>query len=220
MFYGARIETMTIVGLTGGIGTGKSTIAAMFKKRGAYIIDYDELARVVVEPDKPAWKDIVEFFGASILKPDRAIDRAKVGEIVFADKRKRKILESFIYPRLGEEYARRIQDIEEKDPEAIIIADVPLLIETSMQGMFEKVIVVYAPREQQLQRLIDRDGFARESALKRLDAQMPIEEKVKCADFVIHNTGSPEEAEAEVDEVWKTLNTLKKGQSAPDRLPT
>lgn len=205
---------MIIVGLTGGIGTGKSTVAGMFEKRGAHIIDYDQLTRIVVEPDKPAWKDIVDYFGTSVLKADRTLDRAKLGEIVFADKQKRKVLESFIYPRLGEEYLRRIQEVREKDPEAIVLADVPLLIEVGMQGMFEKIIVVYATPEQQLQRLVDRDGLSRESALKRLDAQMPIDEKITYADFVIHNVASLERVEADVEKVWTALNSLKKNRTA------
>ncbi len=205
---------MIIVGLTGGIGSGKSTVAAMFRKRGAYIIDYDQLTRVVVEPDKPAWKDIVDYFGTFLLKADRTLDRAKLGEIIFSDKQKRRILESFIYPRLGEEYSRRIHEVAEKDPNAIVFADVPLLLETGMQGMFEKIILVYASPQQQLQRLIDRDGLSRESALKRLDAQMPIEEKIKYADFVIHNTASPEEVETEVEKVWTALNSLRKNRAS------
>jgi dephospho-CoA kinase len=201
---------MLHVGLTGGIGTGKSTIAAMFAKRGAYVLDYDELSHYVVEPEKPAWRDIVDFFGPSILREDRTINRPRLGEIVFADADKRRQLQSFIYPRLGEEYARRIQEITQKDPNAIIMADVPLLIETGMKSMFEKIILVYATREQQLGRMTARNGFDLESATKRLNAQMPIEEKLQYADYVVHNTGSLAAAEEQVEGIWNELVSLSR----------
>ncbi|NQU07930.1 MAG: dephospho-CoA kinase, partial [Candidatus Abyssubacteria bacterium] len=110
---------MLIVGLTGGIATGKSTVASMFEKRGAVLVDFDVLSRVVVEPDTPGWKDIVDFFGTSILTDDRTLDRARLSEIVFVDEKERKQLQGFIYPRLFEEYSRRIKEIEENDPDAI-----------------------------------------------------------------------------------------------------
>jgi dephospho-CoA kinase len=201
-------EDMMHVGLTGGIGSGKSTVAALFQKHGAFVIDYDYLAHVVVEPGKPAWKDIVDFFGHSILKDDRTLDRPRIGQIVFADNEKRKKLESFIYPRLGEEYSSRIEVVLAKNPDAIVMADVPLLIEKGMQGLFEKIILVYATREQQLQRLTARDGLDIDSALKRLAAQMPIDEKLQFADYVIRNTGSIEEVEVEVNTIWNELVRL------------
>ena len=200
---------MLIVGLTGGIATGKSSIAAMFERRGAHVIDFDVLARVVVEPGKPAWNDIVDFFGSSVLNEDRTLNRAKVGDIVFADKGKRRALEGFIYPRISEEYARLLGEINDGDPDAIVLADVPLLIETGMKGLFEKIIVVYAPREQQMERLIHRDGLDREAAMRRLEAQMPIEDKLKHADYVVRNSGSLEEAEIEVDGIYKSLLELR-----------
>lgn len=199
---------MPIIGLTGGIATGKSTVSEMLKKNGAHIIDFDVLSRVVVEPDLPAWKDIVDFFGESVLNEDRTLNRTRLGEIVFDDEEKRRQLQGFIYPRLFEEYSRRVEEIRETDPEAIIIVDVPLLIEIRLQHMFEKIIVVYAPEEQQLRRLIERDGFSREDAEKRLQAQMPIEEKLKHADYVIHNTGSLEDTEIEVGKILQEIQAL------------
>ena len=199
---------MLIAGLTGGIATGKSTVSEMFRKLGAHVIDFDVLSRVVVEPDMPAWQDIVQFFGESVLSADRTLDRARLGDIVFDDEEKRKQLQGFIYPRLFEEYSRRIRDIEEKDSSAIVIADVPLLIEIRLQTMFEKIILVYAPEEQQLQRLIERDGFSNEDARKRLEAQMSIEEKLQYADYVVHNTGSLESTEAEAQDIYRELQRL------------
>ena len=156
---------MLIVGLTGGIATGKSSVSEMLRKRGAYIMDFDVLARVVVEPDKPAWNDIIDFFGTSVMNEDRTLDRAKLADIVFDDKDKRITLQGFIYPRLFEEYSRQINEINEKDPDAIIIADVPLLIEINLQHMFAKIILVYANREEQIQRLTERDCLDRDVQL-------------------------------------------------------
>jgi dephospho-CoA kinase len=200
---------MLIIGLTGGIASGKSAVAAMFEKRGAHVINFDVLARVVVEPDMPAWKDIVAHFGTDILNEDRTLNRAKLGDIVFSDVQQRKALESFIYPQLFVEYNRRIEEIRSKDPNAIVFADVPLLFEIRLQSMFDKIVVVYATHEQQMKRLIERDGLDHESALKRLNAQMPLEQKMQQADYVIHNTGSLEETEADVNETWNTLSRLK-----------
>lgn len=199
---------MLIVGLTGGIATGKSSVAAMFQKRGAHVIDYDELSHLVIEPDRPAWKDIVDFFGNSVLNEDRTIDRPKLGKIVFSDADKRKRLQGFIYPRLFEEYNRRLQEISQKEPRAIVLADVPLLIEQGMQAMFAKLIVVYATREQQIDRLTRIKGYDVDDAVERLQAQMPVDEKLKYADYVVHNTGPLEQTEVEVEEIWKDLLRL------------
>ena len=200
---------MLIVGLTGGIATGKSTVVAMFEKRGARILDFDVMARVVVEPGMPALQDIVAYFGQSVLKDDGPLDRTKVGEIVFGDAEKRKTLEGFIYPRLFEEYARRVKEVEEKHPDALVLVDTPLLFEANLEHMFEKIIVVHSTREEQIERMVERDGLDREDAIMRLEAQMPTEEKLKRADYVIHNSGSLEEVESEVDEIWETLQDLR-----------
>jgi dephospho-CoA kinase len=200
---------MLIIGLTGGIATGKSTVVAMFERRGARILDFDVMARVVVEPGTPALKDIVAYFGQSVLKKDRTLDRTKVGEIVFGDAEKRKTLEGFIYPRLFEEYARRVKEIEEKHPDALVLVDTPLLFEANLEHMFEKIIVVHSTREEQIERIVERDGLGREDAFRRLEAQMPTEEKLKRADYIIHNSGSLEDVESEVDEIWETLQDLR-----------
>ena len=199
---------MLIVGLTGGIATGKSTVTAIFEKRGAKIFDYDVVAREVVEPDTPAWKDIVEYFGESILNDDRSLDRAKIGDIVCPDPEERKKLEGFIYPRLFEEYSRRIREIEQNDPDALVLADTPLLFEAHLEGMFDKIVVVYATREQQIQRLTERDGLDRDAVLARLDAQIPTEEKLDRADYVIQNCDSIEDMEREVNALFDKLQKV------------
>jgi len=201
---------MLIVGLTGGIATGKSTVSAMFEKRGAIVVDFDVLSRVVVEPDMPAWKDIVEYFGESVLNEDRTLDRAKIGDIIFPDPDKRKKLEGFIYPRLFEEYARRIREIEQNDPDALVLADVPLLFEVHLESMFDKIVVVYATREEQVRRLTERDGLDRDAVIARLEAQMPTDEKCERADYVIRNCGSIEDLEREVRNIFGELEKLKR----------
>lgn len=201
---------MLIVGLTGGIATGKSAVTARFEERGAVVIDFDAMTREVMEPDMPAWNDIVEFFGESILNDDRTLDRARLADVVFADPEKRLKLERFIHPRLFEEYSHRIAEIEENDPDALVLVDTPLLVEVNLQSMFDEIVVVYATREEQIERLTARDGLDEEAILARLDAQMPTEDKIEHADYVIRNSGSLEDLNHEVDKVFEVLLKLSK----------
>lgn len=201
---------MLIVGLTGGIATGKSAVTARFKERGAVIIDFDAMTREVMEPDMPAWNDIIDFFGESVLNDDRTLDRARLADVVFADPEKRLKLERFIHPRLFEEYSLRIAEIEENDPDALVLVDTPLLVEVNLQSMFDEIVVVYATREEQIERLTARDGLDEEAILARLDAQMPTEDKLEHADYVIRNSGSLEDLNHEVDKVFEVLLKLSK----------
>jgi dephospho-CoA kinase len=199
-----------LLGVTGGIATGKSTVVRMLKELGAPVIDFDLIARQVVEPDKPAWKDIVDYFGTQILQEDRGLDRKKLSDIVFGDLEKRKKLEGFTHPRIQLEFIRQLNEIVENNPEAIIQVDVPLLIEQNMQFMFHKNLVVYTSAEKQMERLMEREGIGREEAATRLKAQLPIEEKVGYADFVIDNNGSLEETRKQVGDLWEKLKTIQK----------
>jgi dephospho-CoA kinase len=198
-----------LVGLTGGIATGKSVVASMLEELGAPLIDFDVLSRRVVEPDKPAWRDIVSFFGEQVLADDRTLDREKLGEIVFRDLEKRKKLESFTHPRIGEEFMAEVLTIRGRDPEAIIQVGIPLLIETNMQFMFDHLVVVYVPREIQLARLMARDGLDGEAAEARLRAQMPPDEKLDYADSIIDNTGSLEDTRRQVKDLWDRLREIR-----------
>jgi len=182
----------------------------MLRQKGAYVIDFDLLARKVVEPDKPAWKDIVAYFGEQILREDRTLDRKKLADLVFKDIEKRKKLESFTHPRINEEFVKELGDITSRDPNAIILVDVPLMIERNLQYMFHKTLVVYVPREIQIERLIKRDGINREEALSRLAAQLPIEEKTGYADFVINNAGPLEETQKQGDDLWEKLKQIQR----------
>jgi dephospho-CoA kinase len=203
-------DNRLLLGLTGGIATGKTTVAKMLKERGAFLIDFDIIARQVVEPGKPAWKDIAAYFGKQVLQDDETLDRKKLSDIVFRDSKKRKKLEGFTHPRIQEEFVKQVNEIAEKDPNAIIQVDVPLLIEFNQQYIFHKVLVVYTPVEKQVERLVERDGITKEEAADILKAQLPIDEKVEYADFVIHNEHSLEETKKQVEELWKKLRKTQK----------
>jgi len=198
---------MIIIGLTGGIGSGKSSVTEMFKDEGAYVIDFDYLARVVVEPDKPAWKDIIDYFGPEILSPDRTLNRSILAEIVFSDTKSRKVLEGFTHPRIFEERDTLIKDIKKKDPNAVVIIDVPLLFELSLKKKFDKVVLVYVSRDVQIKRAIKRGVLTKEKVEKRLKAQIPIEEKKLLSDYIINNEGSLKDTR---DQVRKVVHELKK----------
>jgi dephospho-CoA kinase len=181
----------------------------MLAELGAYTIDFDVLAREVVEPGRPAWKEIVEFFGRQVLNEDETINRKKLSDIVFRDLEKRKKLESFTHPRIHQEFVKRIKEITASDPNAIIQAVIPLLIELNLQYIFHKIILVHIPYEKQVERLMARDGITREQAQNILNAQLPIDEKIGYADFVIHNEGSLEQTRRQVEELWKELQSIQ-----------
>jgi len=207
---------MVIVALTGGIGSGKSTVAGMFKDEGAYVIDFDQLARSVVEPDKPAWRDIVDYFGPEILSPNRTLNRSALAEIVFSDDESRKALEGFTHPRIFEESDALVKAIKRKDPFSVVIIDFPLLFELELNKKFDRVIVVYVPRAVQLKRIIERDGLAREEAEKRLNSQVSIEEKRSLSDYIINSEGDLNDTRNQVRKAiheLKELATKKEGDS-------
>jgi dephospho-CoA kinase len=202
-------DNRLLLGVTGGIASGKTTVVNMLNELGAPVIDFDVLAREVVEPGRPAWKDIVGYFGEQILKEDKHLDRKKISDIVFRDMEKRKKLEGFTHPRIHEEFVKQLDEIVKKDPNAIVQVDVPLLIEQNLQYIFHRTLLVYIPEEKQIERLVKRDGISREEAADRLKAQLPIDEKVGYADFVIYNDKSVEETRKQVEELWKTLKGIQ-----------
>jgi dephospho-CoA kinase len=199
-----------LLGVTGGIATGKTTVVRMLKELGAHVIDFDLLAREVVEPGKPAYKDIVAYFGEEILLKDGSLDREKLSSIVFQDIEKRKKLESFTHPRIYEASDKQVRKIVEKDPYAIIQLDIPLLIEQDLQHMVHKVLLIYASGEIQIKRLMERDGMSRDEARHRLRAQLPIDEKLSKADFVIYNERTLGETKRQVEELWRALKDMQR----------
>ena len=210
-------DNRLLVGLTGGIASGKSTVSDMLKELGAPIIDFDIIARDVVLPGKPAWKDIVDYFGKQVLADDDSLDRKKLSKIVFSDFEKRKKLESFTHPRIHEEFAEQVNDIAKKDPDAIIQAAIPLLIELNLQYMFHKNILVYISQEEQVERLAKRDSISKDEAANILKAQLPIDEKTGYVDFAINNKGSIEETKKQVQELWKSLKKVQQEKIADRR---
>lgn len=184
---------MKIIGLTGGIASGKSTVSRALRELGAIIIDADEVAHAIMEPGKPAWEDIAEHFGFDLLNQDHTINREKLGEIVFNNPQRLQELNRITHPRVMEQFKHMLQSIKTQQPDAVVFMEVPLLYETHMERICDEVWVVWVDEETQVQRLMQRDGLSREDALKRIDAQMPLDEKARRADFVIDNRFSIEE---------------------------
>ena len=199
-----------ILGVTGGIASGKNVVSGMLGAMGAKTIDFDILAREVVGPKKLAWKDIVDYFGEQILSEDNTVDRKKLSDIVFKNVKELRKLESFTHPRIGDEFVKCIKKITTKNSKAIIQAVVPLLIEEDMQGLFDKLLVVYVPKELQIERLMARDKISTDQAVKILSSQLPMAEKVKFADFVIHNDRSLDKTRAQVEDLWEVLQKMQK----------
>jgi dephospho-CoA kinase len=199
---------MIIVGLTGSVGTGKSTVTNFFRELGAYIIDWDELAREVIRPQLRAWKEIVEYFGKDFLNKDLTINRQKLAEIVFSDKEKVTRLNRIVHPEVFKEDERITNEIKSLDPDALIIKDIPLLFELTRPIFVDKVVVVSASEQTQLRRLEEK-GMSREDAQSRIKSQLPLEEKIKSADFVINNDGPLEETKRQVEEIY---SLLRKGE--------
>ena len=207
-------DNRLVIGVTGSIATGKSTVAAMLEELGAKTIDFDVLSRVVVEPGKPAYEDIVAFFGKQVLNKDKTLNRQKLREIVFRDLEKKKKMESFQHPRIGEEFVKLVEQYAGKEPGAIIQAVVPLLVEGNMQPIFHHVLMVYATAEEQKRRLIERDGLSEEMAMNMINSQISVEEKKGYCDLVVDNSGSLDETRKQVEAIWKKLKKNQKNQKA------
>ena len=199
-----------LLGVTGGIASGKTTVARMLETRGAPIIDFDALSRVVVESNKPAWEDIVAYFGEQVLLADKALDRKKLAEIVFRDPEKRKKLERFTHPRIYEEFSLLVKEHTSQNPNAIIQVVIPLLIEANLQYLFHRLLLVYVPREKQIERLMKRDQISLEVAEGILAAQMPIDDKKAYADFIVDNSGPLDETRKQVENIWEKLKEVQK----------
>ncbi|MCI1279794.1 MAG: dephospho-CoA kinase [Nitrospira sp.] len=199
---------MILVGLTGGIATGKSTVANMFERCGAVVIDADALAHQVVEPGKPAWRAIIETFGKAVLNPDRTLNRQALGAVVFRSRTKLRRLEQIIHPRVAREQARLTRQAARKDPKAVVIYDVPLLYEAGIDKRVDRVIVVTADRETQIARLKKRNGFTRTEALRRIRSQMPLKEKAAAADYLLDGTTTRPRLLALVKRLYRELRTL------------
>jgi len=193
---------MKLLGLTGGIASGKSSVARMFSELGARLIDLDKLARRVTEPGARAYDEIVEHFGDTILDARGVINREKLGSLVFSDEKARKKLEEITHPKIGEELFKEIQKLREIG-ERCVLVEAPLLVEAGMHHWLKPFIVVTASRENQISRLRKRNGLTRKEALKRISSQMPLEEKAKLADYTIDNSGTLKETRHQVRAIWE-----------------
>jgi dephospho-CoA kinase len=192
-----------LAGLTGGIATGKTTVANLFREKGIYIIDADLIAREVVKKGMPAWRMIKEEFGDEILREDGELDRKKLGSIVFSSKEKIQKLNSIVHPFVRE---KMMEEIERAiSTEKNILLDIPLLFENGIHQWLRPVILVYAPLEVQIERLMKRDGLNREECEKRIRAQMSIEEKKKLADYIIDNSSDISKTKRQVEEVYEKI---------------
>jgi len=211
-----------VIALSGGIGTGKSTVSAMLAARGATVIDADAIVHELQAPGAPLLGELVEAFGPEILDAGGALDRKRLGERVFADPEARRRLEAIVHPKVGLEVARRLAAARSAGA-PLVVLDIPLLFESRAKGAksgasalpYEATVLVYAPREVQIARTMARDGCSREAAEARVAAQMPIDDKRALADHVIDNSGSLEETERQVDALWRTLTAEAGAASQP-----
>lgn len=198
-----------IIGLTGSIGTGKSTIANKFKQLNIPVVDADLIAREVVEPGEKAYEEIVATFGEDILQADKRLDRKRLGEIVFSDEEKRHTLNRIIHPAIRSEMiAQRDSYVSDRVP--CVVLDIPLLYESKLTHFVEKVIVVATTRDVQLERILKRDDITKEEAKQRIESQISIEEKSKWADAVVDNNGTIAESEEQLVHILTGWELLKK----------
>ena len=202
---------MITVGLTGGIASGKTIVAEIFRRLGAYVIDSDTIAREVVTPQSDGWRAVVGEFGQQILTDGGEIDRVRLGDTIFSDPERRDRLNKILHPLIIKSIRERVAEIGARDAGALVIADVPLLLECCLQGDFDRIIVVWAPEETRLMRLMERNGLGEEDARKRIAAQMPLDEKRAHADYVIENDKSEAHTEKQVRTVFSHIRQAGEG---------
>lgn len=205
---------MLLVALTGGIASGKSVVAARLAEHGAVVVDADRIAREVVEPGTPALERIRQEFGDSVIAADGSLDRAALGAIVFANEGKRSILNSITHPAILELSQRRFAEAAAADPDAIVVYDVPLLTEARGRAEFDLVIVVSAPEDVRIERMISLRGMSRTEAENRIRSQAPESERRALADILIESGGTLDETLAQADEVWQQLRQRAVGGRA------
>ncbi|HXU17723.1 MAG TPA: dephospho-CoA kinase [Terriglobales bacterium] len=210
---------MIKVGLTGGIASGKSLVSRMFTELGAHTIDADELAHELMTPGQPAYNEIVEKFGDSILHPDKTINRSKLAELAFDKKRPRIYeLNRILHPGVIQKYEGWMDDIEKREPEAVVMLEAALLLEAGLRRRFDKIVVVTLKQQQRIERWSQRFNVDQETArlevTRRMMAQAPDEAKLQAADFVIDNSGTVDETKAQVKNVYDTLLSQGKAKTA------
>ena len=204
-YHGAVNRKFLLVGLTGGIASGKSSVSRMLNQLGCLIIDADSIAREVVEPGEPAYQKIVEAFGQGILDDEGYVNRKKLGALIFRDAEKRRLLNEITHPEIIRREQEILAELMTEGHEGIVVLDAALLIEAGGAGRVDRLVVVTADEATQQKRLSDRDDLPAEEALRRIRSQMPLSEKAKLAHYVINNSGTPHETLRQVQEVYQTL---------------
>ena len=199
---------MLIVWLTGGMCTGKSTVASMFQELGCLIIDADQVARKLVEPEAPAWRRIVKVFGKDILNKDKTLDRKKLAGIIFEDTAKRKLLNSILHPLIIREEERIVKEAASKGDHKIAIVSAALMIEAGTYKRFQKIIVVWCTKEIQVERIMKRENVTRKEALQRWSAQLSSQEKKRYAHYLINTSGPFTETRKQVVQIYEKLRRL------------
>ncbi|WP_148132946.1 dephospho-CoA kinase [Candidatus Formimonas warabiya] len=204
---------MKIIGLTGGIASGKSTVSSVLKELGALIIDADKVAREIVLPGSPAWNEIVQEFGQAILQPDQNINRKELAGIIFRDQAARNKLNRITHPRIMDEIRKRINAGKRGNNYLMIVVDAPLLIELGMTAMVDEVWLTALPKDIQIMRLMEREGLPEWEAEKRIGAQMPLEEKKKFAHRIIDTSGLVQDTINQVYDIWNQITRHEKEQN-------
>ena len=198
------IIAVKIIGITGGIGSGKSVVSRMIRERGFPVVDLDELAHEIIEPGKPAYEKILSRFGKDILDPERRIERRRLGAVVFRDAEARKELEQITHPEISRLLVEKIEEYRSSGNQLLFL-EIPLLFETGMDSWIRPVIAVKCPKGVCLQRLSERDGFSASESQSRMEAQMDPEEKARRAEFVIDNSGGLDKTGSQVEKVIRAL---------------
>jgi dephospho-CoA kinase len=201
-----------LVGLTGGIGSGKSTVAHLLEQHGAVVFDADVMAHAAIEPETPGHDRVVERFGANVLAPGGAIDREALGSIVFSDPAARRDLEAIIHPEVRRMFAEGSE--EYRDSDLVVVFSAPLLVETGMHTAFDVLVVVSASVETQVGRLMRGRGLGEDQVRARIAAQLPLEDKAAVADVIVDNEGPLEELEGQVDRLWADLREREAARTA------
>ena len=202
--FGAMLR----VGLTGNIASGKSHATQVFAELGAHIIDADVIAHQLLTPGTSTYQRVVQAFGPQMLNPDATINRRKLGEIVFQDETRRQELNGLVHPELRAQILRRIEELEQSDPNGVVIIDAALMVESGFYRTFDRVIVVHCPPSLQLTRIVSRDGLTVAQAQARMAAQMPAEEKVKYADYTIETSGTYRQTREQIETIYRSLLLL------------
>ncbi|QPJ63342.1 MAG: dephospho-CoA kinase [Candidatus Nitronauta litoralis] len=197
-----------LVGVTGGMGAGKSTVSGMISRLGGHIIDADQICRRLVEPGKPAWKEIAEALGPEIVLPDQTLDRKRIAQIIFKDAEQKKKLETILHPKVFEQEQVEFREISIKTPSSVVILDAALLIESGNYRKVDKVVVVACPEEQAISRIVAQGRFAEDDARLRIRSQMPLNAKKAVADYILENDSSLEDLGQRVEKLFENLKAL------------